>query len=273
MGINRQERCMGCMELLDWDGRCSNCGFDKDKYLNHSQYLPFDRNLLSRVAIKEYYPKDYVRRDVSDGDRTIYICNDEYKNIYEKELSAFLVEARILAQFDQMEGIVNVRNLFQENGTAYIVMEYVGGVSVRQYLQKYNKINAKMVLEMMEQPIRALHAVHEKQFIHTDVSADNFIIGQTGKLTLIDFGAARHSNVPGNKSQTTIYKEGVSAIEQYSPGGKLGPWTDVYGICVIMYYMMTGIIPQNPPERVVDDEVIPLEKIPEIILGLYMVNL
>lgn len=293
MGINRQERCMGCMKTLDWDGRCSNCGFDKSKYANHSRYLPlgtslkkgeymvgkvlgeggfgityigFDRNLLSRVAIKEYYPKDFVRRDVSDGNHTINICSDEYKDIYEKELSAFLEEARILAQLAQMEGIVNVRNLFQENGTAYIVMEYVEGVSVRQYLQGQNKIEAGYVLEMMEQPIRALHAIHEKGFIHRDVSADNFIIGQNGKLTLIDFGAAHYLDVSGGKSQTTIYKEGFSAIEQYSPGGKLGPWTDVYGICATMYYMMTGIIPQNPPERVVDDEVVSLEKIPEILL-------
>ena len=295
MGLKKQERCMGCMKPLDWDGRCSSCGFDQNKYLVEPHYLPlgtllkngeymvgrvlgeggfgitymgFDQNLLSRVAIKEYYPVGYVSRNVSVDDYTVRPYGGEMKKIYEKGLFAFLEEARILAQFGGMEGIVNVRNLFQENGTAYIIMEYVEGVSVRRYLREYKKINPELVLEMMEQPIQALQAVHEKQLVHRDVSADNFIIRQNGKLTLIDFGAARYSNALDNKTRTAVCKQGFSAIEQYSGEGKQGPWTDVYGICTTMYYMMTGIVPQNPTERVVDDQVVPLENLEDISLDV-----
>ncbi|HBI59697.1 MAG TPA: hypothetical protein DDY31_00545, partial [Lachnospiraceae bacterium] len=151
---------------------------------------------------------------------------------------------------------------------AYIIMEYVEGVSVRHYLREYKKINPELVLEMMEQPIQALQAVHEKQLVHRDVSADNFIIRQNGKLTLIDFGAARYSNALDNKTRTAVCKQGFSAIEQYSGEGKQGPWTDVYGICTTMYYMMTGIVPQNPTERVVDDQVVPLENLEDISLDV-----
>lgn len=295
MEIKMQERCMGCMKLLNWDGRCPHCGFEKSKYSQDAHYLPpgallkngdymvgrvlgeggfgitymgFDQNLLSRVAIKEYYPSGFACRDVSEGDYALRIYGGDFAEDYKKGLEAFLEEARILARFAGMEGIVNVRGLFQENNTAYIVMEYVDGVSVKEYVQKHGKIEPEMVLGMMEQPMRALQAVHEEQLVHRDVSADNFMIGQDGRVTLIDFGAARYSNVIDEKTRTTICKQGFSALEQYSREGKQGPWTDVYSICATMYYMLTGIVPNNSTERIVDDAVVPLERMPEISLGV-----
>lgn len=295
MGTKLQERCMGCMKLLSWDGSCPNCGFDKSRYPSDSHYLPlgtllkngdymvgrvlgeggfgityigFDQNLLSRVAIKEYYPSGFAGRDVTEGNFTLRVYGGDYAGDYYKGLEAFLEEARILAKFAGMDGIVNVRSLFQENGTAYIVMEYVDGISVKEYVHKHGKMEPKLVLEMMEQPIRALQAVHEEHLVHRDVSADNFMLDKEGKITLIDFGAARYSNVIDEKTRTTICKQGFSALEQYSREGKQGPWTDVYSICATMYYMLTGIVPKNSTERIVDDAVVPLDQISEIELSI-----
>lgn len=295
MGTKLQERCMGCMKLLSWDGSCPNCGFDKSRYPSDSHYLPlgtllkngdymvgrvlgeggfgityigFDQNLLSRVAIKEYYPSGFAGRDVTEGNFTLRVYGGDYADDYYKGLEAFLEEARILAKFAGMDGIVNVRSLFQENGTAYIVMEYVDGISVKEYVHKHGKIEPKLVLEMMEQPIRALQAVHEEHLVHRDVSADNFMLDKEGKITLIDFGAARYSNVIDEKTRTTICKQGFSALEQYSREGKQGPWTDVYSICATMYYMLTGIVPKNSTERIVDDAVVPLEQMSDIEMSI-----
>lgn len=295
MGTKMQERCLGCMKLLSWDGSCPNCSFDKSRYPSDSHYLPlgthlkngdymvgrvlgeggfgityigFDQNLLSRVAIKEYYPSGFAGRDVTEGNFKLRVYGGDFADDYYKGLEAFLEEARILAKFAGMDGIVNVRSLFQENGTAYIVMEYVDGISVKEYVRKHGKMDPKLVLEMMEQPIRALQAVHEEHLVHRDVSADNFMLDKEGKITLIDFGAARYSNVIDEKTRTTICKQGFSALEQYSREGKQGPWTDVYSICATMYYMLTGIVPKNSTERIVDDAVVSLEQMSEIELSM-----
>lgn len=293
MGFEEQQRCMGCMMPLAWDGRCS-CGFDRKSYLPDSHYLPpgsflkngdymvgkvlgeggfgityigFDQNLLSRIAIKEYYPAGFAGRDISSGNHDVCAYGGDAAEVYRKGLDAFLKEARMLTRFSAMEGIVKVRNLFEENKTAYIVMEYVEGVSVKKYVQRNGKIAPEQVLKMMEQPIQALQAVHEENLVHRDVSADNLMIGQNGKITLIDFGAARSSNVMDEKTRTTICKQGFSALEQYSKEGKQGPWTDVYSICATMYYMLTGIVPKNSTERIVDDMVVPLNQMDDILLA------
>lgn len=293
MGLDGQERCMGCMKPLAWDGRCS-CGFDRKRYPSDSHYLPlnsflkngdymvgkvlgeggfgityigFDQNLLSRIAIKEYYPAGFAGRDISGGTYDVCAYGGDYAEVYKKGLDAFLKEARMLTQFSAMEGIVKVRNLFEENKTAYIIMEYVEGVSIKSYVQRYGRIKPELVLKMMEQPIRALQAVHRKNLVHRDVSADNLMIGQDGRVTLIDFGAARSSNAMDEKTRTTICKQGFSALEQYSKEGKQGPWTDVYSICATMYYMLTGTVPKSSTERIVDDTVVSLSQMDDILLG------
>ena len=291
MSLGEQKRCMGCMNLLSWDGRCLKCRFEESEYSSDVHHLPlgtllkngeymvgkvlgsggfgitymgFDQNLLSRVAIKEYYPARYVSRNVADGDYSVRVYSEDAKKEYEKGLKAFIEESRILAKFSGMQGIVSIRGFFQENETAYIVMECVEGISVKEYVQRQGRIQPELVLEMMQQPIQALQKVHEEMLVHRDVSADNFIIDSYGRLTLIDFGAARYSNVMDDRTNTTICKQGFSAIEQYSGSGKQGPWTDVYSICATMYYMMTGIIPKSSTDRIIDDTIISLVQMDEI---------
>lgn len=283
----------GLYGVLAWDGRCS-CGFDRKTYSSDLHHLPlgsflkngdymvgrvldeggfgityigFDQNLRSKIAIKEYYPAGFAGRDISKGTYDVYAYGGDAAEVYKKGLEAFLKEARILTQFSATEGIVKARNLFEENNTAYIVMEYVEGVSIKYYVQRYGRIKPELALKMMERTIRALQAVHEKNLVHRDVSADNLMIGNDGKVTLIDFGAARFSNALDERTRTTICKQGFSALEQYSRDGKQGAWTDVYGICATMYYMLTEIVPKNSTERIVDDTVVPLSQMDDILLG------
>lgn len=283
--VEEQKRCIACMEPLPWDGRCS-CGFEPDKYQPDSRWLPpdtllhggdyrlgkvlgaggfgityigFDTNLLNVVAIKEYYPVEFAVRDTrrSDG-YVLRTFGGNRTRVYEKGMETFLREARILAKFSQLDGIVKIRNFFKENGTAYIVMEYIDGISVKEYVKTYGKIEGSVVLGMMKKAMFALQMIHEEHLVHRDVSADNFMITKNGTLTLIDFGSARYSNVLDQKTRTVMYKSGYSALEQYSAEGKQGAWTDVYGICATMYYMLTGIVPQSATDRVLKDNLLPL---------------
>ena len=231
-------------------------------------YLGTDTSLLCPVAIKEYFPSGIAGRDVTEKkDYSLHVYGKEAKEEYEKGMRAFIAEARLLARFKEIEGIVKVHNFFQENGTAYIVMEYVEGQSVKQYIRRWGKLSAPEVLEMMAQAMHVLEAVHQQQFVHRDVSVDNFMISKEGRLVLIDFGAARYTNALDEKTRTMMCKQGFSAIEQYSTSGKQGPWTDVYGMCATMYYMLTGILPQNSTDRVLRDEVVSLVEMDEIDLS------
>lgn len=231
-------------------------------------YLGTDTSLLCPVAIKEYFPSGIAGRDVTERkDYSLHVYGKEAKEEYEKGMRAFIAEARLLARFKEIEGIVKVHNFFQENGTAYIVMEYVEGQSVKQYIRRWGKLSAPEVLEMMAQAMHVLEAVHQQQFVHRDVSVDNFMISKEGRLVLIDFGAARYTNALDEKTRTMMCKQGFSAIEQYSTSGKQGPWTDVYGMCATMYYMLTGILPQNSTDRVLRDEVVSLVEMDEIDLS------
>lgn len=293
--VSKEENlCMGCMNPLDAKGNCTYCNYQDKRYESPSYCLPphtylkqgdylvgrvlgqggfgitylgFDTNLLCPVAIKEYFPAGTAVRDVTKEESfDVHAYGAETQKDFEKGLQAFIAEARLLAKFKEIDGVVKVHQFFQENQTAYIVMEYVDGFSVKQYIKKAGKILEEEVSAMMRQAMSVLQAVHEQNFVYRDVSVDNFMINREGKLILIDFGAARYTNALDDKTRTMMCKQGFSAIEQYSSGGKQGAWTDVYGICATMYYMLTGIIPKNSTERVLRDEVIPLTEMENISL-------
>lgn len=231
-------------------------------------YLGIDTSLLCPVAIKEYFPSGIAGRDVTEKeDYNLHIYGKDAKEEYEKGMQAFISEARLLARFKEIQGIVKVHNFFRENSTAYIVMEYVDGQSVKQHIRRMGKIPPSEVLAMMGQAMQVLESVHQHRFVHRDVSVDNFMISKEGRLILIDFGAARYTNALDEKTRTMMCKQGFSAIEQYSTAGKQGPWTDVYGMCATMYYMLTGILPQNSTDRVLRDEVVSLVDMTEIDLS------
>ena len=228
-------------------------------------YLGWDEVLEMPVAIKEYYPEGMVgRRPQGKEEHTLYIYEDGKRIVYEKGKEAFLKEARMLSQFFGLEGIVLVRDYFQENETAYIVMEYIEGTSVKEQVREKGAYSVEETLELMKPVLQALHTVHEKGLIHRDLSPDNIIVNSQGKLKLIDFGAARYASAQEQKTITLMYKRGFAAFEQYRVKGEQGAWTDVYGIAATMYFMMTGRIPEESADRVIRDELVLLSEMPEI---------
>lgn len=178
----------------------------------------------------------------------------EYNN---KNISGYdeaVKEAKIAAGFYELDCIASARDFFTENDFAYIVMEYVSGISIKRYIKDNGPLPGEVVLLKVKPLIESLIKIHETGVIHRDISGDNLMITKNKKLVLIDFGAARFMKEYENRDYTVIVKRGFSPIEQCRTNGKQGPYTDVYSLCATMYYMTTGIIPDDCVERVVKDK-------------------
>lgn len=285
--INPDYLCPGCMAVLDEpDLPCPLCGFDKSTYspsprslrpftkLNGKYmvgkvigeggfgitYIGFNLDTDLPVAIKEYFPAELATRDTLQGN-TINIFSGEAKDLYKEGLEKYLREARNLTMFSDLTGIVTVKDFFYENDTAYIIMEYINGITLKQHLTKVGgKMKQNEVIKMMKPVLESMNQIHEVGIIHRDISPDNIMITRNNQIKLTDFGAARVFDTEDNKSITVVLKRGYAPEEQYRAKGNQGPWTDVYALCATMYKMITGITPQEALERMIEDNVEPLSK-------------
>lgn len=280
MDINKL--CPGCMHEIENRqsvGNCPHCGYD----LNHMKaeshqlqpfsilagkylvgkvigeggfgisYLGIDLNLEITVAIKEFYPNGFVTRESNNSTR-VSIYSGKSEMDVNKWREGFINEAKNLAKFSKLNGIVEVRDFFNENNTAYIVMEYIDGITLKQYLkQNGGKIPVDKTLEMMEPVIRSLSKVHDTGMIHRDISPDNIMITKYGGMKLLDFGAAREFAGNAEKSLSIMLKPGYAPEEQYRSRGKQGPWSDVYALTATIYKCITGITPVESMERMRED--------------------
>ena len=184
----------------------------------------------------------------------VTVTSIEEKNNYNKGKKRFLDEAQVMARFNKNEGIVKILDFFEANNTAYIVMEYLEGITLKQYLGKYGVLQFRNLIEMMLPLLEALIEIHSQGLIHRDISPDNIMVQHNGKLKLMDFGAARDYTESGNKSLTVILKPGYAPPEQYQTHGVQGPWTDIYALCATIYKCLTGITPPDAIARVMDDK-------------------
>lgn len=216
-------------------------------------YLGIDKLYGNKVAIKEYYPQKIAMRKAQYEDVVTVTSIEEKKN-YDKGKKRFLDEAQVMARFNKNEGIVKILDFFEANNTAYIVMEYLEGITLKQYLGKYGVIQFRNLIEMMLPLLEALIEIHSQGLIHRDISPDNIMVQHNGKLKLMDFGAARDYTESGNKSLTVILKPGYAPPEQYQTHGVQGPWTDIYALCATIYKCLTGITPPDAIARVMDDK-------------------
>lgn len=218
-------------------------------------YLGVHKNSGRAVAIKEYFPSSLAVRNKQEDVFTLQPFPDKNIEIFQKGRQRFLNEAKILKSFPDLESIVSVYDLFEENGTVYLVMEYIDGLTLSQYIHENSPLTFPEISELMTPVIRSLSVIHKKGLIHRDISPDNLILGIDNRLHLIDFGAASR-DVSQNDKNTVILKAGYAPPEQYIPNGKTGAWTDIYAICTTMYFALTGETPTEAMTRLDADSLL-----------------
>lgn len=216
-------------------------------------YLAIDTHLDMRVAIKEYLPSDFAMRQ---GEVTIAPKSLALKKGFDWGLNAFIDEAKTIAQFDA-PNIVNIYRFFKGNGTAYIIMEFCEGGSLKQRI-KAGVFNEQATRALLEGLIKGLQVMHKNCFFHRDIKPDNIMFRQNGTPVLIDFGAARQSVEGQTRTVTSMVTPGFAPPEQYSQNTKFGPWTDIYALAAVAYTCLKGRKPSDAVQRMVDDDYQPL---------------
>lgn len=275
--------CCNCFhELVQDSGPCPRCGYDpaadQGKYpfaLPHGSilagqfitgrvlgqggfgitYLALDSKLKSKVAIKEFMPDSMAVRTAGTPQITVY--SGQRKENFQYGMERFLDEAKVLARFQENPNIVGVRSYFEENGTAYFVMEYVEGVSFKTYIKEHGgKISWEETVRLLMPVMDALDAVHKEGIIHRDVTPDNIFITNSGGVKLLDFGSARYSLGDKSRSLDVVLKAGYAPKEQYTRRGRQGPYTDVYSLAACLYSSITGYLPPESLDRADEDDLV-----------------
>ncbi len=210
-------------------------------------YLARDINLELPVAIKEYFPGELT---VRAADQTVRVRAPDSEQQFNWGLERFLDEARALAAF-RHPNIARVLRYFRDNGTAYIVMEYESGDPLKRWLARQPALDLHGLLKVIYPLLDGLEAVHKLDFLHRDIKPDNIYIRADGSPVLLDFGAARRTT--GGRELTNIVSPGFAPFEQYHSKGNQGPWSDIYSLGAVMYWMVTGDKPVESAARVHHD--------------------
>ncbi len=274
--------CFNCMKgEVDEQGVCNYCGkqfsdiklsehylpvgsFLREKYLMGRvlgeggfgiTYIGYDINLDIQVAIKEFFPRNYAGR--AQGAETMVIPNEgDAESFFIKQRDNFLGEAKRLAKFRSTPAIVSVLDFFKDNGTAYLVMNYIDGVTLRKLLDySGGRITVEECLQILEPIMTALKEIHENGFIHRDISPDNIMVSNlSNRVYLIDFGTARANSADEDRTISVFKKSGYTPPEQLRTKGKQGPWTDIYALCGTIYRCITGVKPLDVTDRLFGEE-------------------
>lgn len=287
MNVDDRWVCSRCLRVVTRGQICGNCGFSEADYRPKPHQLPpeallkqrylvasvlgeggfgityagWDLTLDKPVAIKEYFPAGLAGRDAS---KTFSAQPQEGpgKSWFYAGRERFLREARMLAMLSGVRGIVPVRDFFEENDTAYIVMDFIHGESLRQRADRSGgKIAPTELLPLLRPVFDALILVHQSGILHRDISPENILVDRTGTAWLIDFGAAEEL-LPSDDlhSHAVILRKGYTPLEQYDSHGQQGPWSDLYALAATIYDLLCA---QTPPEailRVEKDLLLPPRK-------------
>jgi len=220
-------------------------------------YKATDLGLNRLVAIKEYLPSDIATRD-ADGTTVQPIASSSERD-YRWGLSRFRQEAETLVSF-RHPNIVSVHRFFEENQTAYMVMEYQDGENLADILKKAGALEEDEIREILDPLLDGLKVVHSQNVWHRDIKPENIFIHRDGTPVLIDFGAARQSLSERSRTMTAIVSSGFAPFEQYQAKGHQGPWSDIYALGATLYRAMTGKRPPDAPDRVMGDELVRLRE-------------
>ena len=276
-----QKLCMRCMAMkTDEQEACAVCGFIERDFVPEKHHLPprtilkgqylvgcalgeggfgityigWDLFLHMPVAIKEYFPSGVVIRDQGQHTVNVFAGKDEQSFLLGRD--RFFREAQKVARFDNNPGVVSVKNCFLENGTAYIIMEYISGINLGTYAaQRGGKLGFQETLQLLKTPIQTLEELHRYSTYHRDISPENLMLSKTGTVKLIDFGSAMESDSE-KKTRVLMVRSGYSPVEMYSSTGKDGPYSDVYSMAATIYKLITGVTPPAATERLNADSLV-----------------
>lgn len=266
MATLEEKLCPVCFREAMEGGKCQNCGYVSDEasvgknYLRsfsilNTKYLLgkslgqggfgityLAKNMLngSRCCIKEYFPSNLIQGRMPDG--TVALTGEENRCEFEDGKQRFIEEARTLQELRGNVAVVDIQDFFEENGTAYFVMELIEGCNLRTFKKEHNEEQTfKMALQMLLLIGSALAEVHRFGMIHGDISPENILITQNGEIKLIDFGAARSFRQSSAKQGRKIYlKPNYAPYEQYTLKPCQGPWTDIYALASTFYFIVSG---------------------------------
>ena len=264
--------CHGCMERIT-TYPCPKCGYTptynaspyalqpgtilQGKYLVGSvlgqggfgiTYIGMDLQLQRKVAIKEYYPAGFVARKTGSS-QVVWYSSDAAQEARSSGQELVLKEARKISKLSNIEPVVQVFNVFQENGTAYICMDFIDGHTLQHHLRHTGPLNWEQTKAIFLPILHTMDQIHKLGLIHRDLSPDNLMIQPNGLIKILDLGAAKDLNLNSGKSSMQVAKSGFSPLEQYMQCGNSGPWTDVYAMAATMYYTLTGQVPAVAIDR------------------------
>ena len=222
-------------------------------------YLAHDHSLGRDVALKEYLPASLAGR--TDG-LTVRVKSERYAATFAAGLASFINEARLLAQFDS-PSLVKVYRFWNANGTAYMVMPFYEGPTLKQALLEMGTPPSEDWLKGLLIPLMgALELLHRENCFHRDIAPDNILLLKGGRPVLLDFGAARRVIEDKAKTLTVILKPGFAPVEQYAdmPDMRQGAWTDIYALAAVIHHAIMGKAPAPSVSRIIKDTTVPLEK-------------
>lgn len=209
-------------------------------------YLAMQVALGRKVAVKEFFMKEHCNRD--SGNSYVSVPSVGSKELVEHFKEKFLKEARLIASFDH-SNIIRIHDVFEENGTAYYVMEYLEGESLSTLVARCGAVDEQVALRYTRQVADALAEVHAGNLLHLDVKPANIMLNKKGEAVLIDFGISKHYDETGSQTSSTAVgiSEGYAPLEQYEAGalGSFTPATDIYSLGATLYFLVTG---QRPPK-------------------------
>ena len=275
------KRCMHCMMQYDEKlTECPQCGHKegimpavsyylepgavlKDRYIIGEvigsggfgiTYIGWDKMLNLKIAIKEYYPNGVVSRENSS--RRVSLTGSTTEEFYQKGLNTFLAEARTISSFNELSNIVHIYNYLEENNTAYIIMEFIEGETLEEYLKKHDGgfLPWEEAIKITDGVLATLEKIHSKGVIHRDISPSNIMITIDGRVKLLDFGAARHFVAGRTQEMSVIIKRGYAPIEQYKSDAKQDERSDIYSLGAVLYRMLTGHVPEETLNRISEDK-------------------
>jgi len=220
-------------------------------------YLAWDGSLERQVAIKEYMPATLAART-----RTTFVAprSDKLADTFALGLRSFVNEAHLLASFDH-RSLLKVYRFWEANGTAYMVMPYYRGTTLKRALAALDAPpDESWLLRQLAQLLDALDTMHRAHCFHRDIAPDNILLLEDGTPLLLDFGAARRVIGDATHALTAFLKPGYAPVEQYAemPSMKQGPWTDLYALGSVVHYAITGHTPPESVARLVNDTMVPL---------------